>query len=78
MQPGPPHREMIVDLEIGADEFLRLYRGQASGVVARARHGQTVRFPAKVLRGFVTRGGVSGTFRLTVSADDKLISIERV
>ena len=71
-------RRFIVDLHIPADELLRYYRGTARGVVVRARSGERVRFPAEVLRGHVGRHGVQGTFSLSVDANNRLRSFERV
>lgn len=51
-------------LELSEQEFLRYYAGQARDVVVRAEDGRRVRFPARLLRGFVTYSGIRGRFRL--------------
>ncbi len=68
----------IVDVHISADEFIRHYSGAAHAVVARARNGQTVKFPANALRPFVSHEGVHGTFTLHIDRQNKLLSIERL
>jgi len=68
----------IVDLEISAGAMLRYYSGYASAVVAYARGGERVRFPAEVLRPFVNHAGVRGTFALSVDKNHKLQRIERI
>lgn len=68
---------VVVNLAIDADEFLRLYKGTARDVLARATNGQTVRFPANILRPFVTREGVHGRFKITFNANGKLIAIDK-
>jgi hypothetical protein len=69
----------IVDQNILADKFRRLYEGSAHTVVARDRiSGQSVRFPASRLRNFVTAAGVTGSFELTVDRDNQLLSIRRI
>ncbi|GGB95420.1 hypothetical protein GCM10011352_21890 [Marinobacterium zhoushanense] len=70
--------ELIVDLNISADEYLRLYRGEVESVVARTLDGRTVRFPANALRGFVTRNGIRGRYRIRYGADGRLIDIQRL
>lgn len=69
---------LIVDLDIPADEYLRYYEGGAHLVLARARDGRTVQFPANLLRRFVGHDGVRGSFMLRCDANNRLISIERV
>jgi len=70
--------ELVVDLHISAEQYLRLYRGEVESVVARTLDGRRVRFPAGALRGFVTREGISGRFRIRYGADGKLIDVQRV
>lgn len=68
----------VVDLQISAAELLRYYRGTARDLVARARSGERVRFPADALREHVGRDGVRGTFSLSVNAGNRLQRIERL
>ncbi|MEL7447950.1 MAG: DUF2835 domain-containing protein [Pseudomonadota bacterium] len=70
-------RSLDITLAINADDFVRLYQGRAVNVVARASNGQTVQFPAGVLRRHVTRDGVQGRFRLFFDGNGKFVSIER-
>lgn len=74
----PAADDILVDLAISADEYLRYYQGGASVVLARARDGRTVQFPARLLRGFVDHDGVHGSFLLRCDADHRLIGMERV
>ena len=69
---------LIVDIVISADEFLRLYRGTARTVVAPARNGQMISFPATILQQFVSHDGVHGSFQIVITEENKLISIERL
>jgi len=68
----------ILDLDIPRDEVLKFYAGAARQVSALTRQGLRVAFPAAVLRPFVTEDGVQGTFRLSVSAANRLQAFERV
>jgi len=67
-----------IDLGIAPGEFLRLYRGEAGEVLARARDGRLVRFPAAALRPWVGHDGVHGRFRLSFDAAFRLRAIERI
>ncbi|MBV1789562.1 DUF2835 domain-containing protein [Marinobacterium sp. D7] len=70
--------ELIVDLNISAEQYLRLYRGEVESVVARTLDGRTVRFPANALRGYITRNGITGRFRIRYGSDGKLVDIQRL
>ena len=70
-------KSVVLDLAISADEFLRLYQGAASQVLARANDGQSVRFPANILRPFVHHDGVHGRFVITFDETGKLLSIDK-
>ncbi len=71
-------RSLVFTLAITPDEFLRLYQGTVRNVVTKASNGQTVRFPANILRPFVTRDGVQGTFRISFDAKGKLTDIDKL
>lgn len=71
-------RELILELNIPADEYLRYYQGAAGAVQARSRCGRTVRFPAGQLRRFVDENGVHGSFRLRYDQNNRLVSLERI
>ena len=66
-------------LNIPADEFRRLYEGSANTVVSRDQvSGKTVRSPAKVLRQFVSGGGVFVRFEISVGTDNRLQDIRKL
>jgi hypothetical protein len=69
--------KIVVDLAIDAEALKRLYRGISRTVVARARDGRWVRFPAQALRSHVTAGGVHGVFELRTTAG-RLTSMQRL
>lgn len=68
--------EVLVDID--AAEMLRLYRGQARDVVARAVDGRVVRFPLTALRAHVRDDGVHGRFLLRFDARQKLLGLDRL
>lgn len=68
----------VLDLRIGADEWIRYYSGTVKHVVARTRDGRRVQFAAKHLQRHVTRDGISGTFRLDIDDRNNFVALERV
>lgn len=70
-------RSLVVDIHIAAEDYLTLYQGMARDVVANARDGRVVRFPANILRDFVTHDGVHGTFLIFFDDDNKFKDIAR-
>ncbi|MFE8073152.1 DUF2835 domain-containing protein [Marinobacteraceae bacterium S3BR75-40.1] len=68
---------IIVDLSISRDQWLRMYRGEARYVHARARDGRSVQFPARILAPFVLHDGVRGSFLIEYD-EGKFQNIERL
>jgi hypothetical protein len=58
-------------LNISSEQYLDYYRGVVHQVVARYSAGQTIQFPASLLKPFLTLSGVHGTFELTCEDDHK-------
>ena len=75
---GKPCSQLVVDISISADEYLKLYEGVAKDVVTQATDGRVVRFPARILQPFVTRSGVSGRFAIHFNQQNRFMGIERV
>lgn len=71
-------RSIVVSISISADEYLRYYSGSAKSISTRDVHGKTVRFPAGILQGFVTRSGISGVFEIFFDSSGKFASVERL
>lgn len=68
-------RELIFDLSISAEDYLAVYQGAAKDVVAVSRNGLTVRFPANILRRYVTRTGIQGSFAVLIDEQNRFQSI---
>ncbi|MBT8139837.1 MAG: DUF2835 domain-containing protein [Gammaproteobacteria bacterium] len=75
---GPGYSIIDVDIAISSAELMKLYRGSARQVVAEARDGRVVRFPALSLQPFISRDGVRGRFRLMINANNKLMHIDKL
>jgi len=67
-----------VNLHISPHQYLAYYKGAADAVVATSVDGRKVRFPARVLRQFLTHDGIDGTFVIRFNAQHKFIGIEKV
>ncbi|AHI31111.1 MULTISPECIES: DUF2835 domain-containing protein [Marinobacter] len=71
-------QQIIVDVDISPDEWIKLYQGSATDVHTRARDGRSVRFPARILSRFYLRDGVQGSFRILFDDQGKFVSVERL
>ncbi len=70
-------QRITVQLNISPERFQAYYQGVVEYVVATASDGRTVKFPARVLRSFLSYQGVQGTFEITCDASMKFQSIRR-
>lgn len=71
-------RSIYVQLNIPPEEFQLLYEGVAKSVNARSIDGRTVKFPANILRPFVTHSGIVGTFVIHFSDENRFQGIEKI
>ena len=71
-------QQIIVDVDISPDEWIKLYQGSATDVHTTARDGRSVRFPARILSRFYLRDGVQGSFCIQFDKQGKFLSVERL
>jgi hypothetical protein len=71
-------RDIVVDITISADEYLKSYRHSGAVVTTRCRLGRRVQFPANILQRFVSHAGISGSFRICFNDAGKFVSVERL
>jgi len=71
-------KEFRFNLNISWDEFMAYYEDVARDVAAVSDEGLTVRFPAYVLRPYLTGRGIRGEFILECDEHNKFSSIRRV
>ena len=71
-------QHLIVDIQISADEYLKSYAGVARDVLTQSRDGRSVRFPATILRPFVTRNGIIGSFVIVFDQNKKFKDIKKL
>lgn len=70
--------EIVFDLQLPAEEYLRVYKGSARDVVTRALDGRTVRFPAQILQPYLLHSGIFGRFRISFDRDGRFQKIDKL
>jgi Protein of unknown function (DUF2835) len=70
--------EIRVSLTISSDKYLAFYKGTADTVVTRAADGRKVKFPARVLRQFLTHDGIDGEFAIQFNENHKFVGIKKL
>ena len=71
-------QQVIVDIAIAPEEYLKLYEGVAENARVTARDGRKILFPAKILRPFLTRQGIRGSFCIYFDKNNKFTGIDRL
>jgi hypothetical protein len=71
----PEKRSVDISLRIPADEYLRVYQGDAKKVSAIDSQGRRVSFPVNILQSFVTRDGINGAFTILFDEDNRFKEI---
>ncbi|MSU24926.1 MAG: DUF2835 family protein [Opitutus sp.] len=66
------------ELSLSPTRYVDYYRGKVRHVVVQCTTGQNVRFPASLLRRFVSPEGIIGKFALTCDERNKCIGLERI
>ena len=70
--------QIRVELNIKPAAFQSYYEGRVATIATMSDDGKRLRFPASILRPFVTHEGVVGHFILHTDDKGKLISIDRL
>jgi len=69
---------LVIDLRISAEEYQKMYAGVAHNVFVVARDGRRVRFPANLLRKFVSASGIQGSFEFVLDQNNKVKQFRRL
>lgn len=69
---------VILNLFISPDEYQRLYQGAVREVVATSVDGRRIRFPAMILRPWVTHNGIRGRFRIVFDENNRFQKVEKI
>jgi hypothetical protein len=65
-------------LQLTADQFLRVYQGTTKRVSVIASDGRRIEFSAQNIRKFLTHDGISGSFEMELTAENKFVAIKRI
>jgi hypothetical protein len=71
-------QQLIVDLTISADEYIKQYRHPAAVVTTNSRDGRRIKFPANILRPYVSHTGISGSFEIYFDTAGKFSRIDQL
>ncbi len=71
-------RRLRIRLQIPPDRMMLYYDGSIRYVVATAESGETVRFPAAILRPHVRHDGVRGLFELSFDESHRFLGLRRL
>ncbi|MDH5544203.1 MAG: DUF2835 domain-containing protein [Gammaproteobacteria bacterium] len=71
-------RKSFFSLRIPSEEFIRVYEGSAKYVVTRSYDGRNIRFPANILRQFLTHDGIFGEFVIYYDQHNKFQEIKKI
>lgn len=71
-------KELQFQINISAAQYLKYYQGTAQSVLVKDDSGTTLRFPASLLKKFVTHDGIHGRFVMQIDNNNKCIAIQRV
>lgn len=70
--------QVELDIYISMDEYMAYYQGKAQSVFTHTLSGQSIQFPAGILRPYLQPGGVRGRFAITFDENGKLRGIRRI
>lgn len=65
-------------LYISTDDYMAYYEGSVKHVLVSTYSGIKLKFPASILRQFLTHDGIKGSFEMEVDQNYKFQSIRRI
>lgn len=75
MMAAAEEKQIQIALSISADEYLRVYQGNAKKVSTVDSEGKRISFPVNILQPFVTHNGVSGSFTIIIDENNRFKKI---
>ncbi|MDH5694441.1 MAG: DUF2835 domain-containing protein [Gammaproteobacteria bacterium] len=70
--------ELVVRIKLSTREYEEYYRGTAKYVLTYALDGRSVKFPAGLLRPYLSHNGIHGEFIIRFDQNQKLIDFRRL
>ncbi|HFE39478.1 MAG TPA: DUF2835 family protein [Gammaproteobacteria bacterium] len=74
----PQAQAIQFSIQLNYHQFLAVYQGHAQHVIARAHDGRRLRFPADILKPYLTREGIQGTFVIQYDQNNKFQSLVKL
>ncbi len=71
-------QEVIVDLLISTDQYLKRYHNPGAIVHTTSVDGRSVQFPASILQPYLLHSGIKGRFRISFTNAGKFQGIDRL
>jgi hypothetical protein len=65
-------------MALSAPKTHSIYRGQARYILVASDQGLKLQIPAANFRGYVTRDGIHGRFRVEIDAHNKILLLRRL
>lgn len=65
-------------LNLTADDYQAYYRGSIKYVQTLSLDGRSVRFPANILRPYLTHTGIQGLFEIAFDENNRFSSLKRI
>lgn len=65
-------------LNLSYHKYLAVYEGHAQYVITQASDGRSIRFPADILKPYLTREGIQGTFVINFTENNKFHSLTKL
>lgn len=70
--------EVRFNLTLSADQYRSYYEGNVNAVQVLSVDGRRIRFPASVLRPYLTHSGISGQFRIEFDENHRFKAITKL
>ena len=65
-------------LNISAEQYEAYYRGSVQFVRTNTLDGRTIRFPANILRPYLSHTGIQGLFEISFDAENRFSALKRI
>ncbi len=72
------HQSILFSLDLSYDQFLKVYQGTAKNISVMADDGRRIVFPARNIQSFLTKNGIKGYFEMTLTSENKFISLKKI
>lgn len=65
-------------IKLSYEKYFEFYQGYADQVLVRATDGRKIRFPAEILKPYLTREGINGDFIIHFDRNNKYQSLQKL